>query len=104
MQKIINLNINNFESEVKNSKELVVVDFWAEWCGPCKMLAPILEEIVAETSYKICKIDVDKNSELSSDHKIKSIPTILIFKNGEKIDQLVGFKSKDELLQILSQY
>ncbi|MGL4253614.1 MAG: thioredoxin [Fusobacteriaceae bacterium] len=104
MGKINNLNLDNFEAEVIKSQELVVVDFWAEWCGPCKMLGPILEEIVSETEYKICKVDVDRNSELSSQYKIRSIPTILIFKNGEKIDQLVGFKPKDELLQILSQY
>ena len=104
MGKINNLNLDNFEAEVIKSQELVVVDFWAEWCGPCKMLGPILEEIVSETEYKIRKVDVDRNSELSSQYKIRSIPTILIFKNGEKIDQLVGFKPKDELLQILSQY
>lgn len=104
MGKIINLDLDNFESEVIKSQGLTVVDFWAEWCGPCKMLGPVLEEIASETENKICKIDVDKNSELSSQYKIRSIPTILIFKNGEKIDQLVGFKPKDELLQILSQY
>ncbi|MGL4403846.1 MAG: thioredoxin [Fusobacteriaceae bacterium] len=104
MGKTNNLNLNNFEAEVIKTQGLVVVDFWAEWCGPCKMLGPILEEIVSETEYKICKVDVDRNSELSSQYKIKSIPTILIFKDGEKIDQLVGFKPKDELLQILSQY
>ncbi|MGL4946033.1 MAG: thioredoxin, partial [Fusobacteriaceae bacterium] len=85
MGKINNLNLDNFEAEVIKSQELVVVDFWAEWCGPCKMLGPILEEIVSETEYKICKVDVDRNSELSSQYKIRSIPTILIFKNGEKI-------------------
>lgn len=104
MGKIINLDLNNFEAEVKKSQGLTIVDFWAEWCGPCKMLGPVLEEIALETEYKICKVDVDRNSELSSQYKIRSIPTILIFKNGEKIDQLVGFKPKDELLQILSQY
>lgn len=104
MGKIINLDLNSFEAEVIKSQGLTVVDFWAEWCGPCKMLGPVLEEIASETEYKICKVDVDRNSELSSQYKIRSIPTILIFKNGEKIDQLVGFKPKDELLQILSQY
>lgn len=104
MSKIVNLNAENFKEEVLETKGIVLVDFWASWCGPCKMLAPILEEISEETSVKISKVDVDSNNELAGEFKIRSIPTIIVFRNGEKVDEMIGFKSKEELMAKLSTY
>ncbi|MGL4534227.1 MAG: thioredoxin [Fusobacteriaceae bacterium] len=104
MNKIINITAENFKSEVLDNPGVVLLDFWASWCGPCKMLAPILEELAEETTVKICKVDVDSNNELAGEFKIRSIPTIIIFKNGEKVDEMVGFKAKEELKEKLSTY
>ena len=103
MSNIIKLDTNSFEKEVLNCSGVVLVDFWAEWCGPCKMLAPVLEEMADE--YKQVKfVNVDENNELAIKFGIRSIPTMMIFKNGEKVDQLVGLKQKNELVGKLNQY
>ena len=86
-------NNNNFESLI--SKGVVLVDFYAEWCGPCKMLSPILEEISNET--KIVKINVDEEEELSRKYGVMSIPTLILFKDGKDIDKKVGFMPKEEI-------
>ena len=88
-----------FDAEVKNSEIPVVVDFWAEWCGPCKQIGPILEEISEEYSNKITigKMDVDDNPETPGKYQIRGIPTMLLFNNGELIDTKVGMSSKTEL-------
>ncbi|MGL5123471.1 MAG: thioredoxin [Fusobacteriaceae bacterium] len=104
MSKIINLNTQSFEEQVLKEKGIVLVDFWAEWCGPCKMLGPILEELSQETDIKIYKVDVDSNPEITSNFKIRSIPTMIIFKDGVQIDNLIGFKSKDEIAEKLKTY
>ena len=104
MSKIVNINAENFKLEVLENDGVVLLDFWASWCGPCKMLAPVLDELSEETSVKICKVDVDSNNELAGQFRIRSIPTILIFRNGEKIDEMVGFKSKEELKAKLATY
>ncbi|MGL6065315.1 MAG: thioredoxin [Fusobacteriaceae bacterium] len=104
MSKIINLSTQSFEEQVLKGEGIVLVDFWAEWCGPCKMLGPILEELSQETNIKICKVDVDSNPEIASNFKIRSIPTMMIFKDGIQIDHLIGFKSKDEILEKLGAY
>ncbi|OQY08930.1 MAG: thioredoxin [Fusobacteriia bacterium 4572_132] len=98
MSNLVQINNGNFESEVLNSKEVTVVDFWAEWCGPCKMIGPFLEEIQTELDgIKITKLNVDENQELSAKFGIRSIPTLLVFKDGKIIDQLVGALPKEML-------
>ncbi|MGL5051396.1 MAG: thioredoxin [Fusobacteriaceae bacterium] len=104
MNKIVDITAENFKLEVLDNPGVVLLDFWASWCGPCKMLAPILGELAEETTVKICKVDVDSNNELAGEFKIRSIPTIIIFKNGEKVDEMVGFKAKEELKEKLSTY
>ena len=98
MADIIKVDISSFENEVLNHLGIVLVDFWAEWCGPCKMQLPILEKISDEIpSVKICKINVDENTDLAVKFGIRSIPTMMVFKNGEKVEQLIGLKNKKEL-------
>ncbi|MEO0446341.1 MAG: thioredoxin [Verrucomicrobiota bacterium] len=89
---LLELNDQNFEQEVINSEIPVLVDFWAEWCGPCKMIAPLLEEIASETegTYKVGKVDIDTNQELAAKFQVRSIPTLLFFKGGEVKDTVVG--------------
>lgn len=99
---IVSINSNNFESEVLNANSVVLVDFWADWCGPCRMLAPILEEISDERAdVKICKVNVDEESELATKYNIMSIPTIIVFKDGEIFKRVVGAQSKQAILSIL---
>lgn len=99
----ITLTIDNFEEEVLESDVPVLVDFWATWCGPCRMLAPVIEEI-AETSegkVKVCKVNVDDEPQLATQFEIASIPTVLIFKNGELVQTSIGYKEKEALLELL---
>ena len=97
MSNVIELNDSNFDDEVLKSDLPVLVDFWAEWCGPCKMIAPSVEKISEEYSdkLKVGKLDVDSNPNISSTFGIRSIPTLLIFKNGSPVDQIVGAVSKE---------
>ena len=94
---VLEVSNDNFESEVVNSEKPVLVDFWAEWCGPCKQIAPVVEELADEHSdkLKVCKMDVDANRETAVQFGIRSIPTLLIFKNGAPVDQIVGAVSKE---------
>ncbi len=94
---------SSFDEEVKNSSVPVLVDFWAEWCGPCKMIAPVLDEIAEEhkDSFKICKVDVDANQGLSQQFGVRAIPTLLFFKDGELKDQVVGMANKKDLISKL---
>ena len=97
------LTLQNFETTVASS-DLTVVDFWATWCGPCKMIAPILEEIVAETGLPLGKVNVDEQRELAIRYGIQFIPTLVFFKNGKEINRVTGFAEKGKLLQIINQY
>lgn len=88
----------DFNEVVLNYEGVVLVDFWATWCGPCKMIAPIVEEVSKEVSNaRFVKIDVDENENLANKYQISSIPTLMIFKNGTPVDTLVGFMPKDSL-------
>jgi len=102
MKKTIEINETNFESEVLQSNQPVLVDFWAEWCGPCKMLAPALEEIAAEQNgVKVAKVNVDNNPALAARFGIQSIPTLLYFSHGEIRDKTVGVIGKKQIISKL---
>lgn len=98
----VKITSENFENEVLNSKKPVLVDFWAEWCGPCQMLAPVLEEIETEHSgVKIGKVNVDEEMALALKFSVSSIPMLVLFKNGKAVDQTVGLQSKETILNML---
>ena len=95
---------DNFEKEVINSNKTVLIDFYADWCGPCKLMSPIVDEISEELAdtLKVGKVNVDDNIELAEKFEIMSIPTLLIFKNGEMANKIIGAVSKDEILKAIN--
>ena len=102
---MLNITKSNFEKEVIFSEIPVVLDFWAMWCGPCKMLSPVLDELAAEYSdrARFCKVNVEDEPELSARFGIASIPTLIFFKNGEILKKTVGYREKDELEGMLKE-
>ena len=104
MTDIKNLSLDNFDNEISSSNTPVLVDFWAEWCGPCKMLGPILEEISEDLKDKlqVVKVNLDENQDLAMKYSIRSIPTLLLFKKGELVDTKVGLLPKSDLVEWLS--
>jgi len=102
----VTVDANSFKDEVLSSDKPVLVDFWATWCGPCKMVAPVLEEIADENPDKItvAKLDIDQNPSVARDYQVMSVPTLLLFKDGEPVKQIVGAKPKAALLSDLQDY
>lgn len=101
MENVITGTKENFNELIAQDK-VTIVDFWAEWCGPCRMLGPILDSVAKErTDIQVVKVDVDSNSELSTQYGIRSIPAVFVFKNGEQINKFVGVKSKEDILKLI---
>ena len=99
---VIEININNFQSEVMESDKPVLHDFWASWCGPCRMVSPIVDEIANEhPEIKVGKVNVDVETELASQFKIMSIPSLFVIKDGKVVNQSVGAKSKNQILEMI---
>ncbi|MFL0247558.1 thioredoxin [Candidatus Clostridium stratigraminis] len=97
---------NNFEDEVMKGNEAVVVDFWAPWCGPCKMLGPVLEELEKDYNGKVkfVKVNVDNNPVVSQKYRVSSIPTVMVFKNGSTVDTMVGFRPKIAVKDLIEKH
>ncbi len=103
-EKVLTITKENFETEVVQSDTPVLVDFWASWCGPCKMIAPIIDELAADFDgkAKVGKVNVDEQRELAAQFKVMSIPTIIVFKNGEAVETVVGGRNKQDFTDMIN--
>jgi thioredoxin 1 len=103
---MLNVTQNNFKAEVLDNEGVVLVDFWAPWCGPCRMVGPILEQIAAENkdSVKIVKVNIDENPDLAEKFQVMSIPTMIVFSRGQKVDKFVGAQPKQGILRKLERW
>ncbi len=100
--EIIHLTKENFKENVTMKKGMALVDFWADWCGPCKMFAPIFNKVAEEcTDVSVFKLNIDEAEEIATEYKVLSIPTVVLFKDGEEINRVVGVASKDKILEML---
>lgn len=100
----LNITLENFEKEVLQSEVPVLVDFWASWCGPCRMLLPVIEELAEEAKgFKVGKVNVDENPELANQFKVRTIPTLIVFKNGEVVKKHTGVIPKEEIIKLIKE-
>ena len=102
--EVIKLNNENFKTEVLESNKVVLIDFYADWCGPCKMMSPVIDEIANEVSenVKVCKLNVDEAQDIAVQYNVMSIPTLVIIKDGNVVDTLVGLRAKSEVLESIN--
>ena len=102
--ELSNLTAESFEAEVKNGKGLVVVDFYATWCGPCKMLAPVLEQVADEVKEKatIKKLDIDECLDIAKEFNVMSVPTMILFKDGKEVERIVGLRQKNQIIETIN--
>lgn len=99
---VVEVTKNNFEEEVMQSDKTVLIDFWADWCGPCRMLSPIVDEIAEEhPEFKVCKVNVDEQTELAEEFNVMSIPTLFVIKDGKVMKHSTGVKSKTEIVEMM---
>ncbi|MBQ9792590.1 MAG: thioredoxin [Clostridia bacterium] len=103
MEPIV-INTENFENEVKKNEKIVLVDFYATWCGPCKMLAPVLEQVADEVKDKavIGKLDIDESLDIAKEFNVMSVPTMILFKDGKEVDRIVGLRQKAQILEAIN--
>lgn len=103
MEPIV-INTENFENEVKKNEKIVLVDFYATWCGPCKMLAPVLEQVADEVKDKavIAKLDIDESLDIAKEFNVMSVPTMILFKDGKEVDRIVGLRQKAQILEAIN--
>lgn len=105
-ENVKTFTVDNWETEVLKSENIVLVDFWAPWCGPCRMIAPIVEELAGEFAGKVVigKLNVDEQGEIGTKYGIMSIPSLLLFKNGEVVEKIVGFRAKQDLIKLFENH